>query len=211
MVNKVKTVLLESFEEVIKKDPIIKTKAKTLTMSYLLGVDHFGVGERIKLGDRLEKWITKLIEMIEDVDAIKPSSKKLWINIESGDLVFGGNGKGLKDVDILFELDGRIIYLEAKTNLELDTEKSVITIEKVNVIVESLKRNPKFSNKKVVGKVLSLFWDDAKVDGLKVPYSSDMKKKSENVMFFSEFSELLGLGLIKEKYYAELLELGKTL
>jgi hypothetical protein len=207
----VKTVLLESFEEVIKKDPIIKTKAKTLTMSYLLGVDHFGVGERIKLGDRLEKWITKLIEMIEDVDAIKPSSKKLWINIESGDLVFGGNGKGLKDVDILFELDGRIIYLEAKTNLELDTEKSVITIEKVNVIVESLKRNPKFSNKKVVGKVLSLFWDDAKVDGLKVPYSSDMKKKSENVMFFSEFSELLGLGLIKEKYYAELLELGKTL
>jgi hypothetical protein len=202
--------LLQSFQKVIHEFPLNKPK-NSLTIAKFFGRDDLSQSHRIQLGDRLENWITELTESLSHINAIKDRSKKLWINTESGDLVFGGKSKGLKDVDILFELDGIIYYLEAKSNLELDTEKSITTIAKVNKIVDALKRNPKFSNKKVVGKVLTFFWDDTKVGGLKVPYSSNMENNSENVMFFKELSELLGFEINKETYEKTCLKIGTSL
>ena len=196
------TMLIESFKGVMLEYPL-KPSPLTLTISDIFGRPDLSQSERIQLGNRIEKWMNRIVEIHPITHSIKGKESNLWMNTETKKVVVGGNGAGLKDIDNLFSIVKSAYYLEIKTNLNLDTEKAPATIEKVKIITECLKESGNYDE--VIGKVVSPFWDSENV-----PISGNMKKYA-SIMWFSEFSKLLDLGLTKETYEDLCKKIGKFL
>ena len=194
--------ITRSWEEVISANPF-KKSPDDFSIAKLFGRTDLTQSEKIQLGTRIENWINHLVDNHLDSSSVKGKNSNLWMNIETNEVIFGGNGTGLKDIDILFTINGITYYLESKNNLNLDTEKGPETIEKVETITECLRNNENYSN--VVGKVISAFWDSDNV-----PISGSMKK-SEYVMWFGEFCKILGLDITKSDYENKCKELGRLI
>ena len=193
-----------SWSSVISRNPIMDT-VSPLTVAELFGRKELNQGQRIKLGNRMEKLVNETLDNLTDVKSWKDfSNPNLWMNTTTNELTSGGTGKGNKDVDVLFEKDDIVYYLEVKNNLNLDTEKGPETIEKVEVITECLRNNLEFKGQEIEGKVLSMFWDNKNV-----PISGSMKKS--NIMWFSEFVKLFDTNLNKEEYETMCKEMGKEI
>lgn len=107
--------------------------------------------------------------------------------------------KGLKDVDIWFKLNSKMYYFEAKTNLDLDSEKSKATDNKVEDVTNWMKKN--YSDDEVVSGVLSCWFK--KETGLPV--------KVKNVFFMCDLFSILDIEMTSEDYYTIMKELGKSL
>ncbi len=90
----------------------------------------------IKLGIYLEKCINNMIEKKGD-----------WQNIRKK------IEKGHKQTDILYMKNDNIIYAEIKGNLNLDTEKSKITDEKIGKIIDILQIE--YKDKKIEGFIVN--------------------------------------------------------
>ena len=193
-----------TWSSVISSNSITDTDSP-LTVAELFGRKDLSQGQRIKLGNRMEKLVNGTLDNLPDVKSWKGfSNPNLWMNTTTNELTSGGNGTGNKDVDVLFEKDGIVYYLEVKNNLNLDTEKGPETIEKVGVVTECLRNNLEFEGQEIVGKVLSMFWDNKNV-----PISGSMKKS--NIMWFSEFVKLFDTNLNKEEYETMCKEMGKEI
>ena len=192
----------KSFEEMILKHPL-KKSPNVFSIAKLFDRPDLTQSEKIQLGTRIENWINYLVDNHEGITSVKGKNSNLWMNIKTYEVSSGGNGTGLKDIDILFTINGTTYYLESKNNLNLDTEKGPETIEKVKTITECLRNNENYSN--VVGKVVSAFWDKTNV-----PISGSIKK-SGCIMWFGEFCELLNLGITKSDYETKCKELGKLI
>ena len=193
-----------TWSSVISSNSITDTDSP-LTVAELFGRKDLSQGQRIKLGNRMEKLVNGTLDNLPDVKSWKGFfNPNLWMNTTTNELTSGGNGKGEKDVDVLFEKDGIVYYLEVKNNLNLDTEKGPETIEKVGVVTECLRNNLEFEGQEIVGKVLSMFWDNKNV-----PISGSMKKS--NIMWFSEFVKLFDTNLNKEEYETMCKEMGKEI
>ena len=186
----------------ISHNPLKKTP-DNFSISKLFGRFDLTQSEKIQLGLRIEEWINHLLNNHKGVTSKKAKNSKLWMDLKSNTVISGGNGSGLKDIDILFIKDETTYYLESKNNLNLDTEKGPETIEKVKLITECLRKNGSYSN--VVGKVISSFWDETNV-----PISGSMGK-SGCIMWFSEFCNLLGLDITKSDYETKCKELGQLI
>ena len=191
-----------SFEEVLIDHPM-KPSPDVFSIAKLFGRSDLTQGEKIQLGTRIENWINYLVDNHGGITSVKGKNSNLWMNTKTNEISFGGKGKGLKDIDILFNKTETTYYLESKNNLNLDTEKGPETILKVETITECLRNNENYSN--VVGKVVSAFWDKTNV-----PISGSIKK-SGCVMWFSEFCELLNLPITKSEWEDMCKELGKLL
>ncbi len=200
--NKIDSINLiqESFKEMIFQNPL-KKSPDDFSIAKLFGRPDLTQSQKIQLGVRMEKWINFIVDNHKGIDSIKGKNSNLWVDTKTNKIVFSGNGKGLKDIDILFNIDGTTYYLEAKTNLNLDTEKGPATIEKVKTITECLKNDGNYSN--VIGKVISVFWDETNV-----PISGSMVN-SGCIMWFSEFCKLLNFDITKSDYENMCNELGK--
>lgn len=109
------------------------------------------------------------------------------------------SNKGQKDVDIWFKLNNKMYYFEAKTNLDLDSEKSKATDSKVEAISSWMKTN--YPEYEVVSGVLSCWY--TKETGLPV--------KVKNVVYMEDFFKLLDIEFSKEEYYNLMKEFGKSL
>ena len=193
-----------TWSSVISSNSITDTDSP-LTVAELFGRKDLSQGQRIKLGNRMEKLVNGTLDNLPDVKSWKGFfNPNLWMNTTTNELTSGGNGTGNKDVDVLFEKDGIVYYLEVKNNLNLDTEKGPETIEKVGVVTECLRNNLEFEGQEIVGKVLSMFWDNKNV-----PISGSMKKS--NIMWFSEFVKLFDTNLNKEEYETMCKEMGKEI
>ena len=202
--NKFEETFRSTWSSVISNNPITDT-VSPLSVAELFGRKDLSQGQRIKLGNRMEKLVNGTLDNLPDVKSWKGfSNPNLWMNTTTNELTSGGNGTGNKDVDVLFEKDGIVYYLEVKNNLNLDTEKGPETIEKVGVVTECLRNNLEFKGKEIVGKVLSMFWDNKNV-----PISGSMKKS--NIMWFSEFVKLFDTNLNKEEYETMCKEMGKEI
>ena len=202
--NEFEETFRSTWSSVISSNSITDTDSP-LTVAELFGRKDLSQGQRIKLGNRMEKLVNGTLDNLPDVKSWKGfSNPNLWMNTTTNELTSGGNGTGNKDVDVLFEKDGIVYYLEVKNNLNLDTEKGPETIEKVGVVTECLRNNLEFEGKEIVGKVLSMFWDNKNV-----PISGSMKKS--NIMWFSEFVKLFDTNLNKEEYETMCKEMGKEI
>ena len=202
--NEFEETFRSTWSSIISSNSITDTDSP-LTVAELFGRKDLSQGQRIKLGNRMEKLVNGTLDNLPDVKSWKGfSNPNLWMNTTTNELTSGGNGTGNKDVDVLFEKDGIVYYLEVKNNLNLDTEKGPETIEKVGVVTECLRNNLEFKGKEIVGKVLSMFWDNKNV-----PISGSMKKS--NIMWFSEFVKLFDTNLNKEEYETMCKEMGKEI
>ena len=202
--NKFEETFRSTWSSVISNNPITDT-VSPLSVAELFGRKDLSQGQRIKLGNRMEKLVNGTLDNLPDVKSWKGFfNPNLWMNTTTNELTSGGNGKGEKDVDVLFEKDGIVYYLEVKNNLNLDTEKGPETIEKVGVVTECLRNNLEFKGKEIVGKVLSMFWDNKNV-----PISGSMKKS--NIMWFSEFVKLFDTNLNKKEYESICKKMGEEI
>ena len=202
--NEFEETFRSTWSSIISSNSITDTDSP-LTVAELFGRKDLSQGQRIKLGNRMEKLVNGTLDNLTDVKSWKGfSNPNLWMNTTTNELTSGGNGKGDKDVDVLFEKDGIVYYLEVKNNLNLDTEKGPETIEKVGVVTECLRNNLEFEGQEIVGKVLSMFWDNKNV-----PISGSMKKS--NIMWFNEFVKLFDTNLNKEEYETMCKEMGKEI
>ena len=206
--NEFKEIFRSTWSSVISSNPIVDNPSP-LTVAELFGRKDLRQGERVQLGSRMELWINEILDTLSDVKSWKNlSNPNLWMNTTTNELTSGGNGKGDKDVDVLFEKDDIVYYLEVKSNLNLDTEKGTETIEKVGVITECLRNNFEFKGQEIVGKVLSIFWDNKNVP---ISGSMNLGNRDGHIMWFSEFVKLFDCDLSKEEYESICKEMGKEI
>tara|TARA_B100000809_G_C14848575_1_gene427425 strand:+ start:43 stop:666 length:624 start_codon:yes stop_codon:yes gene_type:complete len=206
--NEFEETFRSTWSSVISSNPITDA-GSDLTVAELFGRKELSHGQRIKLGNRMEKLVNGTLDNLTDVKSWKNfSNPNLWMNTTTNELTSGGRGKGEKDVDVLFEKDDIVYYLEVKSNLNLDTEKGTETIEKVGVITECLRNNFEFKGQEIVGKVLSIFWDNKNVP---ISGSMNLGNRDGHIMWFSEFIKLFDCDLNKEEYESICKEMGKEI
>jgi hypothetical protein len=193
------TLIKEAFKEMLIDNPLTEPW-KPYNLSSLFGRDDLSQGQKIQLGIRIEYWINMILNDHPNVNSIKGKDKNLWMNTDTNQ-ISSVAPNGLKDIDHLFIFNNKTYYLECKTNLGLDTEKGPATVKKVNTIVKCLTDNGSFPE--VTGKIISPFWD---IENVYVAPSME-----NSIMFFGEFSKLLGLDLTKDTYHAACKELGELL
>jgi len=108
--------------------------------------------------------------------------------------------KGKKELDICFKHNNTIIYLEGKTNLNLDSEKSKITDGKILNITNYLKGNNE--GMPVFNGIITCWWE-------KEPSLSITPKTK--VMFMKDFFHILGFNITKDEYYNLMCEFGNKI
>ena len=103
---------------------------------------------------------------------------------------FGKN----RDLDIIFEFNGKIYYFEVKSNLNLDTEKSKATADKVNEIGHFLEEF--FPEKEIVYGVLSGRY------GRRNEINHNIKDKlgEASIYGYKDFFELFGVSVSSEEW-----------
>ena len=101
--------------------------------------------------------------------------------------------KGKKDLDVCFTIGNTIYYFESKLNLNLDTEKTEATDNKIKDINEYLvKKNVNYN---VVSALLTCWWGDEK----DLPIRTKTK-----VYFMKDFLELINQVCDKNEYYEKI-------
>lgn len=110
-----------------------------------------------------------------------------------------GKNKGLKDIDIWFKLNSKMYYFEAKTNLDLDSEKSKATDSKVEAVTNWMKKT--YPDIEVISGVLSCWFK--KEAGLSV--------KIKNIFYMNDLFNILDVEMTSEYYYSIMKEFGKSL
>jgi len=108
--------------------------------------------------------------------------------------------KGKKDIDISFANYPNLYYFECKLNLDLDSEKSKATDDKVGKITTFLTEENKNIN--IVSGVLTGWYENEK--GLP-------NKLKTKVFFMKDLFEILDIKISKEEYYSMLEEFGKLI
>ena len=104
--NKIDSINLiqESFKEMIFQNPL-KKSPDDFSIAKLFGRPDLTQSQKIQLGVRMEKWINFIVDNHKGIDSIKGKNSNLWVDTKTNKIVFSGNGKGLKDIDILFNID----------------------------------------------------------------------------------------------------------
>jgi hypothetical protein len=157
----------------------------------LLGVN-LSQSQSIRFGNVFQQFIKDLVkscggEIIDQhfIDVYGVGSEK--------------SNKGLKDIDIWFTYNGVMYYFEAKTNMDLDSEKSKATDNKVEDITNWIKNNN--LNTEVVSGVISCWF--TKEVGLPV--------KVKNVLFMEDLFKILNIDIQSSDYYDLMKKFGQSL
>jgi hypothetical protein len=144
----------------------------------------------IKIGNVLEKSVNCFVHdclSISKVEVDKNDIKK-----EIGYSV---------QIDTIFEINGIVYYFEDKSNLNLDTEKSKVTFEKVNKILSYLRKR----YKNVKGGILSFrFSTSFDVFSVKEPL-----KSSGFLYGYSDFFNILNINVSKKDWEDFMMEIGE--
>lgn len=167
-------------------------KNNNFNVKKLLNNYNLDQSQVIRFGKIFENFIKNLI---------KSKNYKL-INEELIDI--NGNGlnknKGKKELDICFIKNDNIFYFESKLNLNLDSEKSKATDDKISKINDYLiNENKNFS---VFSMLITCWWE--KEEGMLI-------KTKTKIFFMKDFLELLDIKSTKEEYYKMMSDFGKKI
>jgi hypothetical protein len=158
----------------------------------LLNNNKLDQSQSIRFGKIFENFIKSLI---------KSKGYKL-INEELIDVYGTGSktNKGKKDLDICFIKDDNIFYFESKLNLNLDSEKSKATDDKISEITDYLITENK--DVSVFSGLITCWWE--KEEGMSITTKT-------NLLFMKDFLELLDIKSTKEEYYNMMSDFGKMI
>ena len=195
--------IIKYIKEYIYNDLHIKkiTYTKPGSINYLLfGKQVSMQSYNIKFGIYGQILVKKLIE-------INPNLKLLDCGIQNI------NGKKL-DVDLIWlnNKDNIIIYLEMKSNIDLDTEKLPATIQKCKIIKEYYKK--KYQNYKIIYGIFH--WSiyersDIDIDDKNLIKKIEIIEKSLQVYHFTDFIDLIDIYWKKKDFYQYFSDIGKEL
>jgi hypothetical protein len=158
----------------------------------LLNNDKLDQSQSIRFGKLFESFIKKLIK----------SKGYTLINeglLDIDKIGLKGN-KGKKDLDICFIKDGNIFYFESKLNLNLDSEKSKVTDDKISKITDYLISENK--DMTVFSGLITCWWE--KEEGMSITTKT-------NLLFMKDFLELLGINETKDSYYNMMSDFGNLI
>ena len=201
-----KKLIRRSLTAVMTECPVTSPAKRWLTFADMCGCPDLSQSKRIQLGYRIENALNRAIDDHPETVSLKGRGTSLWMQLATNKMSTGGTGKGQKDVDCCFTLnnkDGYAYYFEIKTNLNLDTEKSKATIEKVKKITTCLEESESYP-RGVFSSHLSPFWDNTNV-----VISSTMKHHAD-IMFFGEFCELVGWAITRTDWIDILQDIGEN-
>ena len=199
-----KNFLQNNLVAVFTEFPVKSPAKRGLTFADMCGCPELTQSKRIQLGYRLENALNRAINDHPETVSLKGRGTSLWMQLVTNKMSTRGTGKGKKDMDCCFTLinkDGYVYYFEIKTNLNLDTEKSKATIEKVKKITTCLEESESYP-RGVFSSHLSPFWDNTDV-----VISSTMKHA--DIMFFGQFCELMGWTITRADWIDMLQDVGK--
>lgn len=184
--------VLQSLKECFDKE---KKKAKlTSLIKIWLDNPELPQSDLIAFGKMFEEWVSRLASEKYEVLTL---DKDLYIT-PKGEFV--EKKPGNKDIDNLFidHENNFVYYNEIKCNLNLDSEKKIVTAKKVRYIEQHLKNI--FPTYKIVARILNMAWDGKKRDMHGVP-----------ILYMKDYFSLVGLGKITEDEYNKMgRELGKV-
>ncbi len=154
------------------------------SLSYLVENKNISQSDCIKLGISIEKILAEII--LDKNKNLKNSRPK--------------NTKGKHERDHLFvdSINKKVFYSELKSNLNLDTEKCIATVNKCKTIVEELRIE--YPDYQLNWRLLGLRYTDTRLisKNIKSKYSSI----SENVSGVNEYLDVLDTGIqFSEKDY----------
>ena len=163
-----------------------KKKKRSWNAKTLSGITDLTHSEAIRFGFAME---SLLQEMGEYCDKIKVVGLE---NILS-EGVIDSFAKEKKQIDILLHHteDNRYVYLEAKLNCEMDSEKFPHVISKIKRVAEAIEKQYK---SRCVGKILTPWYRYEK--GMPHQYSSD------EIVYAQEYLKLLGFDYTEKEWYA---------
>lgn len=169
-----------------------KKENTSFNIKKLLGVD-IDQSQSIRFGNMFQEFIKNLV--ISKGGKILPSQ---FIDVyKTGNTK---SNKGLKDMDIWFILDDIMYYFEVKTNLDLDSEKSKATDNKIFDITKYLIIENQ--NTKVKTGILSCWY--------KREHGLPIKVKTP-VCYIEDMFKILNIQCTSDEYYKLMLDFGKSI
>jgi hypothetical protein len=158
----------------------------------LLNNNKLDQSQSIRFGKIFENFIKSLIK----------SKGYELINEQLVDVYGTGSktNKGKKDLDICFIKDDNLFYFESKLNLNLDSEKSKATDDKISEITDYLITENK--DVSVFSGLITCWWE--KEEGMSITTKT-------NLLFMKDFLELLDIKSTKEEYYNMMSDFGKMI
>lgn len=168
------------------------TDVETYNLKKLLGNKNLTQSQSIKFGKVFETFLKTLI------------TNKGYELIYTTPLDVDNKGlstiKGTKELDVCYKHKNIIYYLEVKTNLMLDSEKTKITDGKIINITNYIKDNNVGIS--VFNGIITCWWE--KEPGLPITPKT-------NVIFMKDFFHKLGFNITKDEYYTLMCEFGKKI
>jgi len=163
---------------------VMKSKPQThKNISTLLGVN-LTQSQKIRFGKSVfEPFVKNIITSVGG-------------NVCDVHMIVMPNGKK-KDVDLFFEYDGTFYYFEIKCNLNLDSEKSKVTDQKIIEITNKL--SEKYDN--IVSGCLTCWFDSENV----------VNKLKTKIYHMKDFFDIFNLDIEKDEYYDTFKEFGKLI
>jgi hypothetical protein len=181
-----KIVLDEKNIETLKK----KQKKDSFSIKTLLGNNTLTQSQCIRFGHVFENILKDTLshENIEVLD-----TRFLYLNTK---------GKK-KEADLLFKFNNTLYYFEAKTNLNLDSEKCIATDNKISDITNYLNNNKsEFECDNVVSGCITCWYETNK------ELNNKLKTK---IFFMKDFFELINYKVTQIDYNKAMLLLGEKI
>lgn len=142
--------------------------------------------QAIRFGIEIENLILNIVKISKNVK---------WINLKN----ISTNGKN-KQIDCLFEKDGKYYYFEIKSSINLDSEKAPETNRKIKDIAESIETQQKISTK---GSLLSVYYSSA------FKGKSLVRKGYDSLFFMEDFFKLIGMNISEEEWICIIKDLSR--
>ncbi len=106
--------MIESFSNGLDKHPFTVPKKKSYNIKDLFQVE-LSQSQSIQVGKKIEFFINEVLHKTPNVKC--HTTESIWIDTETNRIQIGGNSKGLKDVDILFEYNKKSYYDYSKIKI----------------------------------------------------------------------------------------------
>ena len=185
--NKIKTNLHDILITQKNLSSIKENKQKVNYNASLLLGKQLSQSQSIRVGNVFQNYVE---DIVKATDAIVDKEKYHDIyGITSSQKDNKIKNKNKKDLDILFSLNDILYYFECKTNLNLDSEKSKATDNKITDIVAYLKsKNPGYKN--IIGGICSIWYQEVERCALK-----------SKIYYMKDIFDIVNMDISESEYY----------
>jgi len=185
-------------EKVVLNEANIKAltnkKSDDYNISKLLGIK-LTQSQSIRFGKKFEKIVGDLILLAKDTELEEKTILDIYELNDKNSI----KTKGKKNVDMIFKKNNKRYYFELKTNMNLDSEKSKITDEKIKQVTNYFEKK---YNEKIISGCLTCWYG---------PEKKIVNKLKTDIYYMKDLFEILDFKITKEEYYTTFKKLGQKI